>query len=139
MVRALGARGLGLRLRGGQRGRGFATAGEHVFGNVLGPHGAALLAFDHRGVDRGPRQHAVERLAAERQRAGDRVVVDGEIGDRGRQRVAEAEHEARIGAEPRRHGDLGAARVDVDEHRAAREQGLERAAFIGCRRVVLVA
>src|SRR5215510_8982662 len=75
VARALGARSLG-RLRSGQRRGGLATAGEHVLGDVLRPHGAALLAFDHRGVDRGPGQHAVERLAAERERAADRGVVD---------------------------------------------------------------
>src|SRR5262245_48215599 len=39
------------------RGRRLAAAGQHVLRDVLRPHGAPLLALDHGGVDRGPRQH----------------------------------------------------------------------------------
>src|SRR4051812_17761597 len=86
---------------GRDRRRRVSAAREHVFGDILGPHGAALLALDHGGVDRGPRQDAAERLAGERERAGDRFFIHREVDDRGGEVVAEAQHERWVGAEAR--------------------------------------
>ena len=52
--------------------------------------------------------------------------------------MAEPEHEARIGTELRRHVDLGAACVDVNEHRTPREQRLERAPLVGGAGIIFV-
>ena len=106
--------------------------------DVLSPHHAALVAFDHGGVHRRPRQAAEERHATEGERAGQARVVDHEIDDGGLQAITKTQDQARIVAQFGRHDDFGAASIDVDQHRATLEQFLKRPPLVAFLVVIVV-
>jgi hypothetical protein len=96
--------------------------GLNLGGHVLRPDHAAAVVADHREHGR-PWDGAVERLAAEAQRARHRVVVDAQVRDGDDHVEADLQDELRLLAELRGDDDVRLPRIEVDVDLRSLEEG----------------